>query len=82
MLSALIHLNVCYFSESAVDRQISFPLSPAHNVEIERNGKPGMDDLNEEMQNMDVEEPQCEFEMSCEIFGKLTLLCSLFYRFF
>ncbi|XP_053159717.1 baculoviral IAP repeat-containing protein 6 isoform X2 [Hemicordylus capensis] len=46
-------------NEAAVDRQITFPLSPAHNVEMERNGKPGLDDLNEEMQNMDVEEPQC-----------------------
>ncbi|XP_048340127.1 baculoviral IAP repeat-containing protein 6 isoform X2 [Sphaerodactylus townsendi] len=46
-------------SEAAVDRQITFPLSPAHNVEMERNGKPGLDDLNEEMQNMDVEESQC-----------------------
>ncbi|KAL8185736.1 UNVERIFIED_CONTAM: Baculoviral IAP repeat-containing protein 6 [Gekko kuhli] len=46
-------------SEAAVDRQITFPLSPAHNVEMERNGKPGLDVLNEEMQNMDVEESQC-----------------------
>ncbi|XP_034964150.2 baculoviral IAP repeat-containing protein 6 isoform X3 [Zootoca vivipara] len=46
-------------SEAAVDRQIAFPLSPAHNIEIERNGKQGLDDLNEEMQNMDVEETQC-----------------------
>lgn len=60
MTYALIYFNVFYFSEAAVDRQITFPLSPAHNVEMERNGKPGLDDLNEEMQNMDVEEPQCE----------------------
>ncbi|XP_060609978.2 baculoviral IAP repeat-containing protein 6 isoform X2 [Anolis sagrei] len=46
-------------NEAAVDRQISFPLSPAHHVEMERNGKPGLDDLNEEMQNIDVEDSQC-----------------------
>ncbi|XP_054832768.1 baculoviral IAP repeat-containing protein 6 isoform X2 [Eublepharis macularius] len=46
-------------SEAAVDRQITFPLSPAHTVEMEKNGKPGLDGLNEEMQNMDVEESQC-----------------------
>uniref|UniRef100_A0A670XUJ7 Dual E2 ubiquitin-conjugating enzyme/E3 ubiquitin-protein ligase BIRC6 n=1 Tax=Pseudonaja textilis TaxID=8673 RepID=A0A670XUJ7_PSETE len=45
-------------SEAAVDRQITFPLSPTHH-EMERNGKTGLDDLNEEMQNMDVEESQC-----------------------
>ncbi|KAL7987488.1 hypothetical protein Chor_006407, partial [Crotalus horridus] len=45
-------------NEAAVDRQITFPLSPAHN-EVERNGKTGLDDLNAEMQNMDVEESQC-----------------------
>lgn len=54
-------LLLCFdYPESAVDRQITFPLSPAHNIEMERNGKPGLDDLNEGMQNMDVEEPQCE----------------------
>ncbi|XP_069656591.1 baculoviral IAP repeat-containing protein 6 isoform X9 [Haliaeetus albicilla] len=46
-------------NEAAVDRQIIFPLSPAHNIEVERNGKPGLVELNEEMQYMDVEEPQC-----------------------
>ncbi|XP_040467935.1 baculoviral IAP repeat-containing protein 6 isoform X6 [Falco naumanni] len=46
-------------NEAAVDRQITFPLSPAHNIEVERNGKPGLVELNEEMQYMDVEEPQC-----------------------
>ncbi|XP_027309725.1 dual E2 ubiquitin-conjugating enzyme/E3 ubiquitin-protein ligase BIRC6 isoform X7 [Anas platyrhynchos] len=46
-------------NEAAVDRQITFPLSPAHNIETERNGKPGPVEFNEEMQYMDVEEPQC-----------------------
>ncbi|KAM9608278.1 dual E2 ubiquitin-conjugating enzyme/E3 ubiquitin-protein ligase BIRC6 isoform 1-T1 [Morphnus guianensis] len=46
-------------NEAAVDRQITFPLSPAHNIEVERNGKPGPVEFNEEMQYMDVEEPQC-----------------------
>uniref|UniRef100_A0A8C8S4L7 Dual E2 ubiquitin-conjugating enzyme/E3 ubiquitin-protein ligase BIRC6 n=1 Tax=Pelusios castaneus TaxID=367368 RepID=A0A8C8S4L7_9SAUR len=40
-------------------RQITFPLSPAHSIEMERNGKPALAELNEEMQNMDVEESQC-----------------------
>uniref|UniRef100_A0A8C2TLE6 Dual E2 ubiquitin-conjugating enzyme/E3 ubiquitin-protein ligase BIRC6 n=1 Tax=Coturnix japonica TaxID=93934 RepID=A0A8C2TLE6_COTJA len=31
----------------------------AHNVETERNGKPGLVEFSEEMQYMDVEEPQC-----------------------
>ncbi|KAL9863883.1 dual E2 ubiquitin-conjugating enzyme/E3 ubiquitin-protein ligase BIRC6 isoform 6-T6 [Geothlypis trichas] len=46
-------------NEAAVDRQIAFPLSPAHNIEMERNGKPGLAEFSEEMQYMDVEEPQC-----------------------
>uniref|UniRef100_A0A8C3XU63 Dual E2 ubiquitin-conjugating enzyme/E3 ubiquitin-protein ligase BIRC6 n=1 Tax=Chelydra serpentina TaxID=8475 RepID=A0A8C3XU63_CHESE len=46
-------------NEAAVDRQITFPLSPAHSIEMERNGKPTLVELNEEMQNMDVEESQC-----------------------
>ncbi|XP_048793966.1 baculoviral IAP repeat-containing protein 6 isoform X6 [Lagopus muta] len=46
-------------NEAAVDRQITFPLSPSHNVETERNGKPGLVEFSEEMQYMDVEEPQC-----------------------
>uniref|UniRef100_A0A8C0UE79 Dual E2 ubiquitin-conjugating enzyme/E3 ubiquitin-protein ligase BIRC6 n=1 Tax=Cyanistes caeruleus TaxID=156563 RepID=A0A8C0UE79_CYACU len=31
----------------------------AHNIEMERNGKPGLVEFSEEMQYMDVEEPQC-----------------------
>uniref|UniRef100_A0A8C3R418 Dual E2 ubiquitin-conjugating enzyme/E3 ubiquitin-protein ligase BIRC6 n=1 Tax=Cyanoderma ruficeps TaxID=181631 RepID=A0A8C3R418_9PASS len=31
----------------------------AHNIEVERNGKPGLVEFSEEMQYMDVEEPQC-----------------------
>ncbi|NXL92489.1 BIRC6 protein, partial [Alectura lathami] len=31
----------------------------AHNIETERNGKPGLVEFSEEMQYMDVEEPQC-----------------------
>ncbi|XP_068012640.1 baculoviral IAP repeat-containing protein 6 isoform X6 [Melanerpes formicivorus] len=46
-------------NEAAVDRQITFPLSPAHNIEVDRNGKPGLVEFSEEMQYMDVEEPQC-----------------------
>ncbi|KAJ7401889.1 hypothetical protein BTVI_91631 [Pitangus sulphuratus] len=46
-------------NEAAVDRQIAFPLSPALNIEVERNGKPGLVEFSEEMQYMDVEEPQC-----------------------
>ncbi|XP_068041403.1 baculoviral IAP repeat-containing protein 6 isoform X6 [Anomalospiza imberbis] len=46
-------------NEAAVDRQIAFPLSPAHNIEVERNGKAGLVEFSEEMQYMDVEEPQC-----------------------
>ncbi|KAG8504819.1 Baculoviral IAP repeat-containing protein 6, partial [Galemys pyrenaicus] len=49
-------------NETAVDRQITFPLSPALNIEVEQNGKPSLVDLNEEMQHMDVEEsPLCPF---------------------
>ncbi|XP_068795505.1 baculoviral IAP repeat-containing protein 6 isoform X14 [Struthio camelus] len=46
-------------NEAAVDRQITFPLSPAHNIEMERNGKPALVEFSEEMQYMDIEEPQC-----------------------
>ncbi|XP_072783307.1 dual E2 ubiquitin-conjugating enzyme/E3 ubiquitin-protein ligase BIRC6 isoform X7 [Taeniopygia guttata] len=52
-------VNVFLFPEAAVDRQIAFPLSPAHNIEVETNGKPGLVEFSEEMQYMDVEEPQC-----------------------
>ncbi|XP_053567827.1 baculoviral IAP repeat-containing protein 6 isoform X7 [Bombina bombina] len=45
-------------NEAPVDRHISFPLSPAFNIEMERNGKPSLVDLSEEMQNMDVEDSQ------------------------
>uniref|UniRef100_H0ZEY7 Dual E2 ubiquitin-conjugating enzyme/E3 ubiquitin-protein ligase BIRC6 n=1 Tax=Taeniopygia guttata TaxID=59729 RepID=H0ZEY7_TAEGU len=31
----------------------------AHNIEVETNGKPGLVEFSEEMQYMDVEEPQC-----------------------
>ncbi|XP_014111439.1 PREDICTED: baculoviral IAP repeat-containing protein 6 isoform X3 [Pseudopodoces humilis] len=46
-------------NEGAIDRQITSPLSPALNIEMERNGKPGLVEFSEEMQYMDVEEPQC-----------------------
>ncbi|XP_054979501.1 baculoviral IAP repeat-containing protein 6 isoform X6 [Sorex araneus] len=46
-------------NETAVDRQITFPLSPALNIEVEQNGKPSLVDLKEEMQRMDVEESPC-----------------------
>lgn len=61
----LINYAVFHSPEAAVDRQITFPLSPAHNVETERNGKPGLVEFSEEMQYMDVEEPQCKFHLSC-----------------
>uniref|UniRef100_A0A4W3K7A1 Dual E2 ubiquitin-conjugating enzyme/E3 ubiquitin-protein ligase BIRC6 n=1 Tax=Callorhinchus milii TaxID=7868 RepID=A0A4W3K7A1_CALMI len=53
-------------TESAVDKQISFPLSPALNVEVERNGRPGLVDLSEEIQyTMDIDDSQgprlCQF---------------------
>ncbi|EMP24451.1 Baculoviral IAP repeat-containing protein 6, partial [Chelonia mydas] len=43
-------------------KPLSNPSSPgitAHSIEMERNGKPTLVELNEEMQNMDVEESQC-----------------------
>ncbi|CAH2249470.1 baculoviral IAP repeat-containing 6 isoform X1 [Pelobates cultripes] len=46
-------------NETPIDRHISFPLSPAFNVETQRNGKPAFVDLSEEMQNMEVEDSQC-----------------------
>ncbi|GCB61656.1 dual E2 ubiquitin-conjugating enzyme/E3 ubiquitin-protein ligase BIRC6 isoform X1 [Scyliorhinus torazame] len=53
-------------NESAVDKQILFPLSPASHVEVERNGRAGLTDLNEDVQySMDVDESQgprlCQF---------------------
>ncbi|XP_078085695.1 dual E2 ubiquitin-conjugating enzyme/E3 ubiquitin-protein ligase BIRC6 isoform X6 [Mustelus asterias] len=53
-------------NESAVDKQISFPLSPASHVEVEKNGRSGLTDLNEDVQyTMDVDESQgprlCQF---------------------
>ncbi|CAJ0938652.1 unnamed protein product, partial [Ranitomeya imitator] len=46
-------------NETPVDRHISFPLSAAFNVEVQRNGRPTLVDLNEDMQNMEVEDSQC-----------------------
>ncbi|XP_048457315.1 baculoviral IAP repeat-containing protein 6-like [Rhincodon typus] len=50
-------------NESAVDKQILFPLSPASHVEVERNGRTDLADLSEDM---DVDESQegprlCQF---------------------
>ncbi|XP_064411867.1 baculoviral IAP repeat-containing protein 6 isoform X3 [Latimeria chalumnae] len=47
-------------NESAVDRQISFPLSPAVTAEAERNGQPGLTD--EEMELDESQGPRlCQF---------------------
>ncbi|KAE8601567.1 hypothetical protein XENTR_v10013719 [Xenopus tropicalis] len=45
-------------NETPVDRPVSFPLSPAFNVDIQKNGKQGPVDLSEDMQNMEVEDSQ------------------------
>lgn len=42
--------------EAPVDRPISFPLSPAFSVEVQRNGKPTLVDLSEDMQSMEVDD--------------------------
>ncbi|XP_018118500.1 baculoviral IAP repeat-containing protein 6 isoform X5 [Xenopus laevis] len=44
--------------EAPVDRPVAFPLSPAFNVDIQKNGKHGLADLGEDLQNMDVEDSQ------------------------
>ncbi|KAM3863276.1 dual E2 ubiquitin-conjugating enzyme/E3 ubiquitin-protein ligase BIRC6 [Diretmus argenteus] len=43
-------------SETAVDRQISFPLSHVLNANGERNGQPLLHDFSEDIQFMDIEE--------------------------
>uniref|UniRef100_A0AAX7TAX9 Dual E2 ubiquitin-conjugating enzyme/E3 ubiquitin-protein ligase BIRC6 n=1 Tax=Astatotilapia calliptera TaxID=8154 RepID=A0AAX7TAX9_ASTCA len=43
-------------SETAVDRQISFPLSNVLHANGERNGQPVMQDFTEDIQFMDIEE--------------------------
>ncbi|XP_063347269.1 baculoviral IAP repeat-containing protein 6 isoform X5 [Pelmatolapia mariae] len=43
-------------SETAVDRQISFPLSNVLHAHGERNGQPVMQDFTEDIQFMDIEE--------------------------
>lgn len=42
--------------ETAVDRQISFPLSNVLHVNGERNGQPLLHDFTEDIQFMDIEE--------------------------
>lgn len=69
------------FPEAAVDRQIAFPLSPAHNIEVETNGKPGLVEFSEEMQYMDVEEPQCKFCWSCYISVRIGLALMINFLF-
>ncbi|KAL6101444.1 birc6 [Pungitius sinensis] len=43
-------------SETAVDRQISFPLSSVRHANGERNGQPRLHDFTEDIQFMDIEE--------------------------
>lgn len=43
-------------TETAVDRQISFPLSNVLSVNGERNGQPLLHDFTEDIQFMDIEE--------------------------
>lgn len=43
-------------SETAVDRQISFPLSSVLHANGERNGQPLLHDFTEDIQFMDIEE--------------------------
>ncbi|KAG8444148.1 hypothetical protein GDO86_009363 [Hymenochirus boettgeri] len=44
-------------NETPVDRPVVFPLSPAF-VDVQKNGKPGLVDLSEDLQNMEVEDSQ------------------------
>ena len=43
-------------TETAVDRQISFPLSSVLHANGERNGQPLLHDFTEDIQFMDIEE--------------------------
>lgn len=43
-------------TETAVDRQISFPLSNVLHANGERNGQPLLHDFTEDIQFMDIEE--------------------------
>lgn len=46
--------------ETAVDRQISFPLSNVFHANGQRNGQPLLHDFAEDIQFMDVEETPCK----------------------
>ncbi|XP_018120699.1 baculoviral IAP repeat-containing protein 6 isoform X6 [Xenopus laevis] len=45
-------------NETPIDRPVLFPLSPAFNVDIQKNGKHELVDLSEDLQNMEVEDSQ------------------------
>lgn len=51
-------------TETAVDRQISFPLSNVLHANGERNGQPLLHDFTEDIQFMDIEETSGE-ETTC-----------------
>lgn len=53
-------LLVVSITETAVDRQISFPLSHVLHANGERNGQPLLHDFTEDIQFMDIEETSGE----------------------
>lgn len=59
-------------TETAVDRQISFPLSNVLHVNGERNGQPLLHDFTEDIQFMDIEETSGKEHVQFSL--RLTLL--------
>lgn len=53
---SLGYICVHIFAETAVDRQIVFPLSHVLNSNGEKNGQPHLHDFAEDIQFMDIEE--------------------------
>lgn len=52
-------------TETAVDRQISFPLSNILHVNGEKNGRPLLQDFTEDIQFMDIEETSGTHVTAC-----------------
>lgn len=71
-LSPSVSESVMSTSETAVDRQISFPLSNVLHVNGERNGQPLPHDFTEDIQFMDIEETSGKGPVQFDINIKFT----------
>lgn len=65
-------------TETAVDRQISFPLSNVLHANGERNGQPALHDFAEDIQFMDIEETSGK-DLAASVQSQLQLCSKLMF---